>query len=172
MESLILREIDHQRNGRYGHLIFKVNSLVDKEIIKLLYRASREGVQVDLFVRGICCLRPGLAGISENIRVISIVGRFLEHSRCYYFRNGGQDEFFLGSADLMPRNIDRRVEVLFPVQDADIIHYLRDEMLVAYQRDNVKARRLTPGGTYERLSMDTGTSPLSVQEWLIQARQG
>jgi polyphosphate kinase len=127
---------------------------------------------VDLFVRGICCLRPGLTGISENIRVISIVGRFLEHSRCYYFRNGGQDEIYLGSADLMPRNIDRRVEVLFPVQDADIIHYLRDEMLAAYQLDNVKARRLALNGTYERLSMDPGSSPLSVQEWLIKARQG
>ena len=171
METLILREIDHQRNSRQGHLIFKVNSLVDKEIIQLLYRASREGVQVDLFVRGICCLRPGLAGISENIRVISIVGRFLEHSRCYYFRNGGQDEIYLGSADLMPRNIDRRVEVLFPVQDADIIHYLRDEMLVAYQLDKVKARLLAPNGTYERLSTDPGSSPLSVQEWLIKARQ-
>ena len=172
MEALILREIDHQRNGRQGHLILKANSLVDKQIIKLLYRASQEGVQVDLLVRGICCLRPGLPGISENIRVTSIVGRFLEHSRVYYFRNGGQDEIFLGSADLMPRNIDRRVEVLFPVQDADVIHYLRDEMLVAYQRDNIKARRLLPDGTYERLKLDPGTSPLCVQEWLIQARQG
>ena len=143
MEALIHREIEHQQNGKQGHLIFKVNSLVDKEIIKLLYRASQAGVKVDLLVRGICCLRPGIAGISENIRVISIVGRFLEHSRCYYFRNGGQDEIYLGSADLMPRNIDRRVEVLFPVQDAAIIHYLRDEMLAAYQRDNVKARRFT-----------------------------
>ena len=171
MQGLISREIDHQLQGNPGHLIFKVNSLVDKEIIKLLYKASQVGVKVDLLVRGICCLRPGLAGISENIRVVSIVGRFLEHSRCYYFRNGGNDEIYLGSADLMPRNIDRRVEVLFPVQDAEIIHYLRDVMITAYQRDNVKARHLLADGVYTRYSPNDQGEPFNVQEWLIKSRQ-
>ena len=171
MEELILREIAHQRNGEQGHLIFKVNSLVDKTIIKLLYTASQAGVKVDLLVRGICCLRPGVPGVSENIQVISIVGRFLEHSRCYYFRNGGKDDIYLGSADLMPRNIDRRVEVLFPVQDPGIIQYLRDHLLPAYQQDNIKARRLKPDGTYEQLSPQAGEIPLNVQEWLIKYRQ-
>lgn len=170
MEALINREIEHQRNGTMGYMILKVNSLVDKEIIKLLYRASQAGVKVDLLVRGICCLRPGISGISDNIRVVSIVGRFLEHSRCYYFHNGGNDEIYLGSADLMPRNIDRRVEVLFPVQDAEIIHYLRDEMLGAYQRDNVKARHLQPDGTYVRLLPGNHDEPFNVQEWLIKSR--
>ena len=117
MEALIKREIEVQEKGGQGHLIFKVNSMVDKKMIQLLYKASQAGVKIDLFVRGICCLRPGIPGISENIQVTSIVGRFLEHSRIYYFRNGGNEEIYLGSADLMPRNIDRRVEVLFPVQD-------------------------------------------------------
>ena len=172
MEALILREIDHQKSGVQGHLIFKVNSLVDKEIIKLLYLASQAGVKVDLLVRGICCLRPGIPGISDNIQVISIVGRFLEHSRCFYFHNGGQDEIYLGSADLMPRNIDRRVEVLFPVTDSSLIHYLRDEMLDAYNSDTVKARKLKPNGAYERLVPGNQDLPLNVQEWLIQFRQG
>jgi polyphosphate kinase len=171
MQALINREIEHQQQGNPGHLIFKVNSLVDKEIIKLLYRASQAGVKVDLLVRGICCLRPGITGISENIRVISIVGRFLEHSRCYYFRNGGNDEIYLGSADLMPRNIDRRVEVLFPVQDVEIIHYLRDELLTAYLRDNVKARHLQSDGSYMRHSPEDQAEPFDVQEWLIRSRQ-
>jgi len=170
MQGLINREIEQQQQGNQGHLIFKVNSLVDKEIIKLLYRASQVGVKIDLLVRGICCLRPGVAGVSENIRVVSIVGRFLEHSRCYYFHNGGNDEIYLGSADLMPRNIDRRVEVLFPVQDAAIIHYLRDEMLAAYQRDNAKARFLLPDGSYVRNLPENQEEPFNIQEWLIKSR--
>jgi len=170
MQGLINREIEQQQQGNQGHLIFKVNSLVDKEIIKLLYRASQVGVKIDLLVRGICCLRPGVAGVSENIRVVSIVGRFLEHSRCYYFHNGGNDEIYLGSADLMPRNIDRRVEVLFPVQDAAIIHYLRDEMLAAYQKDNAKARYLLPDGSYIRNLPENQEEPFNIQEWLIKSR--
>ncbi len=129
LNALIQREIDLHKKDGGGHLIFKMNALVDPPIIQTLYRASQAGVKVDLLVRGICCLRPGMPGVSENIRVISIVGRFLEHSRIYYFRNGGQDEVYLGSADLMPRNINRRVEVLFPVQNPTMIQYLRDDLL-------------------------------------------
>ena len=114
IEQLIEREIEHQKNGRGGHLIFKMNALVDKKMIELLYQASQAGVKVQLLVRGICCLRPGIAGISDNITVTSIVGRFLEHSRIFYFRNGGDEEVYLGSADLMPRNLNRRVEVRLP----------------------------------------------------------
>ena len=111
-------------------------------MIRLLYEASQAGVKIELLVRGICCLRPGLAGVSENIDVISIVGRFLEHSRIYYFRNGGEEEIYLGSADLMPRNLNRRVEVVFPVHDAKAVTRLKDEILAAYLSDNVKKRRM------------------------------
>jgi polyphosphate kinase len=151
IETLIRREIEHQHNGTPGHLIFKLNALVDKRMIKLLYEASQAGVRVDLIVRGICCLRPGLAGLSENIRVTSIVGRFLEHSRIYYFCNGGKAEILLGSADLMPRNLDRRVEILFPVEDARLIRHLRDVVLATYLADNVRARQMLADGTYQRL---------------------
>ena len=118
---MIEREIEHQRSGRGGHLIMKMNALVDRKMIELLYQASQAGVKVDLLVRGICCLRPGVRRVSDHIRVISIVGRFLEHSRVFYFRNGGREEVYLGSADLMPRNLNRRVEVDFPVQDKSLI---------------------------------------------------
>ena len=131
-EALVQREIDHQRVGRSGRLILKTNALVDKRMIKLLYTASQAGVHIDLLVRGICCLRPGLKGISDNIRVISVVGRFLEHSRIYYFKNGGEEEIYLGSADLMPRNLNRRVEILFPVEDERYVRYLRDVVLEPY----------------------------------------
>ncbi len=146
----IKRETEHAAAGRGGRLILKTNALVDKSIIKLLYRASTAGVQTDLIVRGICCLRPGVEGVSENIRVRSIVGRFLEHSRIYYFGNGGSPEVYLGSADLMPRNIDRRVEVLFPVEDPQYVRYLREEVLETYLSDNVKARIMQPDGSYVR----------------------
>ncbi len=122
-----------------------MNSLVDKPMIRKLYRASQAGVKVDLNVRGMCCLRPGVPGVSENITEHSIVGRFLEHSRIYWFRNGGDDEVLLGSADLMPRNLNRRVEILFPVQDEGIRRRIRDEILPRYLADNLKTRVLRAG---------------------------
>jgi len=171
MEALITREIDIQKNGGQGHLIFKVNSMVDRKMIQLLYAASQEGVKVDLFVRGICCLRPGLPEISENIRVTSIVGRFLEHSRIYYFHNGGNEEIYLGSADLMPRNIDRRVEVLFPVQDKQMILHIRDDILNYYAKDNVKARKMLPDGSYSRIKPQNDVEQLNIQNWFITTRR-
>src|SRR5262249_45732380 len=122
--ELIRREIAH---GPEGHLIFKLNALVDRHMIRLLYQASQAGVRIDLVIRGECCLRPGVPGVSDNIHVTSVIGRFLEHSRIYYFRNGGQEQIYLGSADLMPRNLDRRVEILFPLQSPRIVRYVRDE---------------------------------------------
>ncbi len=170
MEELIKREIEHQRKGGKGHLIFKMNALVDKPMIQLLYQASQAGVKVDLLVRGMCCLRPGIPGVSDNIRVTSIVGRFLEHSRIFYFRNGGHEEIYLGSADLMPRNIDRRVEVLFPVQGQRLIRHLRDEVLETYLNDNLSARRLVADGSYERLKPGGKQQPLNSQSWFINRR--
>jgi len=168
LESLIHREIEHQRQGRHGHLIFKVNAIVDRPMIRLLYQASQAGVQIDLLVRGICCLRPGVDGLSENIRVTSIVGRFLEHSRIYYFRNGGQEDIYLGSADLMTRNLDYRVEVLFPVEDERLIRHLRDEVLATYLADNVKARWLRADGTYAPRQQAAGEVRISSQAAFLQ----
>ena len=148
--ELIDREIEHQKNGRGGHLILKMNALVDREMIKALYRASQAGVKVQLLVRGICCLRPGLPGVSDNITVTSIVGRFLEHSRIYYFHNGGDEEVYLGSADLMPRNLNSRVEVIFPVSDPNLIRTVRDEILGTYLKEQAKARHMLPDGKYVR----------------------
>jgi polyphosphate kinase len=170
MEALITREIEIQKKGGQGHLIFKINSIVDKKMIQLLYSASQAGVKVDLFVRGICCLRPGIPEISENIQVTSIVGRFLEHSRIYYFKNGGNEEIYLGSADLMPRNIDRRVEVLFPVQDRQMILHIRDDILSYYMKDNIKARKMLPDGSYNRLKSEKDVEPLNIQNWFITSR--
>ncbi len=166
MEQLIRREIDHARGGRPARLIFKTNALVDKGMIRLLYQASQAGVAVDLLVRGICCLRPQLRGVSENIRVTSIVGRFLEHSRIYYFGNAGDEEVYLGSADLMPRNIDRRVEILFPVEEASLVRQLRDEVLQAYMNDNAKARMLQADGSYLR-SHANGAPESNSQSYLL-----
>jgi polyphosphate kinase len=165
------REIERQRSGGKGHLIFKINSLVDPMFIRALYRASQAGVQVDLIVRGMCCLRPGIPGISENIRVVSLVGRFLEHSRIYYFANGGkpdEDEILIGSADLMPRNLDHRVEVLVPVEDRVLRAHLRDVALPAYLRDTVNAHLLLPDGSYERVTTPKGKESFNVQAWFGQ----
>jgi polyphosphate kinase len=171
MQSLIEREIDHQRRGEEGHLIFKMNSLVDPPMIRKLYQASQAGVKVDLIVRGMCCLRPGVPGISDNIRVLSVVGRFLEHSRVYYFRNGGNEQVYLGSADLMPRNINHRVEVLFPVQETRLIHYLREDVLGTYLVANTKVRRMLADGTYQHLKPGPKEPPVNPQEWLINHHQ-
>jgi polyphosphate kinase len=171
MEALIKREIEIQEKGGHGHLIFKVNSMVDKKMIQLLYKASQTGVKIDLYVRGICCLRPGMPEVSDNIQVTSIVGRFLEHSRIYYFRNGGNEEIYLGSADLMPRNIDRRVEVLFPVQDKLMIKHIYDNVLSYYYKDNTKARKLLPDGSYIRIKPQNSDTPLNIQSWFISARR-
>ncbi len=167
-EKLIRREIDHQRNGQRGHLIFKMNALIDKQMIRLLYEASQAGVKVDLLVRGMCCLRPGIAGISENIKVTSIVGRFLEHSRIYYFGNAGKEEIYLASADMMPRNLNRRVETIFPVRDPKLVRILRDEVLDIYLADIVKARHMKPDGTYDRPSNRYNAGSMNAQEWWIK----
>jgi polyphosphate kinase len=140
-------------------------------MIRLLYRASQAGVKVDLLVRGMCCLRPGVPGVSETIAETSIVGRFLEHSRIYWFRNGGEEEVLMGSADLMPRNLNRRVEILFPVLDQGIVRRLRDEVLATYMADTAKARRLRPDGEWERVLPAEGAEPFNAQEWFVaQAR--
>lgn len=169
LEALIRREIEAHRKGQKGHIIMKINSLVDKPVIHLLYEASQAGVKIDLIVRGICSIRPGIKGLSENIRVISIVGRFLEHSRIYYFHNGGDETVYMGSADVMPRNLNERVEVLFPIEDQKMIRHVHDDILAQYLRDNVKARLMLPDGTYRRLSTD-GSEPVNVQELFIQNR--
>jgi polyphosphate kinase len=167
LEALIEREIEHARNGKDARLIFKINSVVDPHMIQLLYKASQAGVKVDLFVRGICCLRPGVKHVSENIHVVSIVGRYLEHSRIYYFQNGGREEIYLGSADLMDRNLNRRVEVVFPVENPDHIHHLREIVLEAYLRDNSRARVMQSDGTYSRIAPKDEDHKIDVQEWLM-----
>jgi polyphosphate kinase len=166
-EALIKREIKQHESGGKGHLVFKMNALVDPEMIQLLYRAAQAGVKVDLLVRGVCCLRPGIPGVSDTIRVTSIVGRFLEHSRVFYFRNGGKEEIYVGSADLMPRNLNRRVELLFPVKAPDLLGRLRDDILGVYLADNVKARRMLADGTYKRIPRGAGEEALNSQEILL-----
>jgi polyphosphate kinase len=167
-EAMIKREIALHAKGGKGHLIFKMNALVDPQVIRLLYMASQAGVKVDLLVRGICCLRPGIPGVSDNIQVISVVGRFLEHSRIYYFRNGGKEEIYLGSADLMPRNINRRVEVLFPVEGPDLVRHVRDEILAVYLTDTVKGRQMKSDGSYVRRTAPNGKRAVSSQERLLK----
>lgn len=166
----IEREISRHREEGGGCIIFKMNALVDRDCIMALYRASRAGVRVILQVRGICCLRPGISGISENITVTSLVGRFLEHARIYYFRNGGLGEVFLGSADLMPRNLDRRVEVLFPVKDPDLKRAILKTILPVHIRDNEKTSVLGPDGKYVRNQPAEGEKPCNAQNWLLGHR--
>jgi polyphosphate kinase len=147
--EMIRREIRHKEAGRPAHIFAKMNALVDPDIIAALYEASRAGVPIDLIVRGICCLRPGLAGISENIRVISIIGRFLEHSRAFYFANGGQEEVYIGSADWMPRNLDRRIEAVLPIENPAHRAQIRSVLELMWG-DNRQAWELRPDGTYEQ----------------------
>jgi polyphosphate kinase len=164
------REIGRHRARGDGYLAFKFNALEDRECIQALYRASMAGARIDLNVRGFSCLRPGVPGVSEGIRVTSIVDRFLEHARIYYFRNGDNPELLLGSADLRPRNLDRRVEVLFPVKDPGIRDAIVSTILRIHLSDTAKAHELHSDGTYTRVGPPPGTPPLRSQEWLIDHR--
>jgi len=167
--GLIERERDHARAGKPARIIAKLNSLVDQEIIEKLYEASCSDVTIDLIVRGICCLRPKIPGLSENICVISIVGRFLEHSRIYYFANAGEPDLFLSSADWMPRNFLRRVEVAFPIENAALRDGLINEVLPRFLNDRVKARELQPDGSYRRLKPE-GKELRAQAQWHFRER--
>lgn len=174
--SLIAREAEHARNRRPARIIAKMNGLIDKGVIQELYRASQAGVEVDLIVRGICTLRPGVRGISNRIRLRSIVGRFLEHSRIFYFANGGEEEVYLGSADWMPRNLYERVEVTFPVRDAMLRQRIRSEILDAYLADTAKSRVLRADGSYARPQLSSAAAPAEAgfnsQEFLVGIAEG
>jgi polyphosphate kinase len=165
LNALFDREIEHQRAGKPAHIVAKFNRLADLQIIDKLYEASRAGVKIDLIVRGICMLRPGIPELSENITVRSVVGRFLEHSRVFWFRNGDDDELYIGSADWMSRNLKHRIEVVAPVTEPQSKRYLRDVLLDAYLRDNTKARELQPDGRY--LPVGAGAEPFNSQEYFI-----
>ncbi|MCB0154385.1 MAG: polyphosphate kinase 1 [Anaerolineae bacterium] len=168
--ALIDREIDWARQGKPAKLIFQMNSLIDAEFIRQFYQASQAGVKVDIIARGICGLRPGIAGISENIRVVSIVGRFLEHARIYYFHNGGSPDIYLGSADLMPRNLDRRIETLFPIEEPALKQRLIDSLALSLA-DNTNARQLHADGSYTRILPKKNEAPTTSQnEFMIRAK--
>jgi len=174
LKNEILRRIDreinfHQKTGK-GYLAFKLNNLEEKEIIQALYKASIAGIKIDLNVRGLCCLKPGLKGISENISVISIVGRFLEHARIYYFRDETNGEVLVGSSDMMFRNLNERIEVLLSVPDPYLRQTILQNMLNIHLHDNVKARRLLSDGTYERVPVKESEEVINSQVWLIQNR--
>ncbi|MCC6148800.1 MAG: polyphosphate kinase 1 [Planctomycetes bacterium] len=169
---LIEREAQHAKAGKPARIIAKVNALIDVDIMRALYSASQAGVKIDLIVRGICGLRPGLEGVSENITVRSVVGRFLEHSRVFHFENGGEPEVFLGSADWMPRNLRGRVEVAFPIEDARLKARVRDEILGMFLSDNVKARELLASGAYRVVKPAEGAALVNAQEAFMKlARQ-
>jgi polyphosphate kinase len=170
---LIRREQEHAQAGRPAHIVAKMNALLEPSIIQALYQASQAGVEIDLIVRGLSILRPGVKGLSERIRVRSIVGRFLEHSRIFHFANGGNDEIYLGSADWMPRNLFERCEVVFPVRDPVAMARLHNEILPAYMADTVKARIQQPDGSYLRAGKAVkGAAPFSSQDFLIRLAEG
>jgi polyphosphate kinase len=176
--ELIDREASHARRKRPARIIAKVNALLDPPVIEALYRASRAGVEIDLIIRGACALRPNVRDVSHRIRVRSIVGRFLEHSRIFYFANGGQPDIYLGSADWMPRNLYERVEVMFPVKNATLRNRIFDEILQAYLRDTDKTRNLRPNGSYDRTVQANGSRPsrngnrFSAQAFFVKLAQG
>jgi polyphosphate kinase len=166
LKEMVEREIEHARAGRPARLMIKVNAITDDQMIRVLYRAAQAGVSMDLMVRGICCLRPGVPGVSDTIRVRSIVGRFLEHSRLFWFYNNGDEEMYIGSADLMERNLDRRVEALAPIRDPEIREHLRDIVLGAYLRDTEHAMVLDAAGHYERPAVES--ERFDAQQFLIR----
>ncbi len=167
ISALIDREIRHCKSGQPGHIIAKFNRLADRKIIEKLYEASREGVKIDLIVRGVCTLRPGVTNLSENITVRNVIGRFLEHSRVFYFANGGDDEVYIGSTDWMSRNLNYRIEVVTKVAEPSLKHYLKDVLLAAYLRDNVRARELQPDGSYAKLPCAPGEKPFDSQQFFM-----
>jgi polyphosphate kinase len=168
MAQMIAREAEHALAGRPARIVMKMNALVDPEMIDALYAASQAGVRIDLIVRGICSLRPGIKGISDNIEVVSIVGRFLEHARCFYFENGGDPQLYMGSADLMTRNLDRRVEVLFPVEDPALRDHVYRDVLLVQLADNAQARRLLPDGGWERIRPERGRRRVDSQALFLK----
>jgi polyphosphate kinase len=167
MTALIEREISYARAGEPAYISAKINRLADKEMIEKLYEASQAGVKIDLIVRGICMLRPAVPGLSENITVRNIIGRFLEHSRVFYFANGGDEEVYIGSADWMSRNLKHRIEVVVPVSDPVLKNYLKNVLLAAYLRDNVKARELQPDGSYQVVPRVEGENSFASQTFFI-----
>ncbi len=167
MLEFIEREIKHHKNGKPARIIVKINSLTDEKIVRTLYKASQEGVKIDLIVRGICVLRPQIEGLSDNIRVRSITGRFLEHSRIFYFANGGDEEVYIGSADWMHRNLDRRVEAAVPVKDKYLLKYIREKILSAYLKDTANARILNADGHYEKVKPDGKDEPFDSQMYFV-----
>ena len=168
--SFIERETNYGENGR---IFFKANSLVDAEVIQALYRASQAGVKIEAVIRGLCCLRPGIKGVSENINIISIVGRFLEHSRIYYFGNNGRSEMYVGSADIMSRNLDRRVEILFPIENPRLRDNLLDQLLRIQLQDTEQAHVLQSDGNYTPISstVEEGEEVFNSQKWFMASRQ-
>ncbi len=172
LERLIRTEIEQHRKHGDGYMIFKMNALEDAGMIRLLYEASQTGVKIDLLVRGVCSLRPGVPGVSETIRVRSTIGRFLEHSRIYYFQNGGNEVVYAGSADLMPRNLNRRVETLFPIEDKRSVRRLRDRILTKYLEDETGVWIMQPDGTYSRPERGPGRKPPSAQAWFLKRAEG
>ena len=166
------REIAHARQGQPARIVAKMNALQDPKVIRALYRASQNDVQIDLIVRGICCLRPGVPTVSDNIRVRSIIGRFLEHSRIYYFENDGHPDMYIGSADWMPRNLRRRVETLCPIEDPDLIARVKSELLGACFADNVKSHALMPDGSYRRIASCADESSFCMHDALIRLSLG